>query len=125
MANEPEWTTEFYIDPSGARPVEEFLDSVDAKTRARFRWSMEQLRVRNVQAREPLVKHVEDKLWELREESSTNIYRVIYFFFTGRRIIFLHGFQKKTQKTPNKELEIARARYQDFISREAKGGDKK
>ena len=79
---------------------------------------MEQLRVRNVQAKEPLVKHLEDKLWELREESKTNIYRIIYFFYTGRRIILLHGFQKKTQKTPTKELEIARTRYQDFIHRE-------
>jgi len=83
---------------------------------------MEQLRVRNVQAREPLVKHLEDKLWELREESRTNIYRIIYFFYAGRRIVFLHGFQKKTQKTPQKELDIARTRYEDFLSREEENG---
>jgi phage-related protein len=71
-----------------------------------------------------LVKHLEDKLWELREESRTNIYRVIYFFYTGRRIVFLHGFQKKTPKTPKKELDMARTRYEDFLSREeANGGD--
>ena len=119
MADEHEWTTEFYEAPDGARPVEEFLDSLDEKTRARFRWSMEQLRVRNVQAREPLVKHLEDKLWELREESRTNIYRVIYFFFTGRRIVFVHGFQKKSQKTPAKELAVARERYEEFLRQEA------
>lgn len=118
MPEEQEWTTEFYIAPDGTSPIEEFLDSLDLKTRARIRWSMEQLRVRNVRAREPLVKHLEDKLWELREESKTNIYRVIYFFFTGRRIIFVHGFQKKTQKMPRKELEIARKRYEDFTKRE-------
>jgi len=84
---------------------------------------MEQLRVRNVQAREPLVKHLEDKLWELREESQTNIYRIIYFFFTGKRIIFLHGFQKKSQKTPEKELEIAWQRYKNFLQQEAEGSD--
>ena len=78
--------------------------------------------MRNVQAREPLVKHLEDKLWELREESRTNIYRIIYFFYTGRRIVFLHGFQKKTQKTPKKELELARARYEDFLNREEENG---
>lgn len=118
MTDQPEWTIEFYIVPDKTSPIEAFLDSLDAKTRARFLWSMEQLRVRNVQAKEPLVKHLEDKLWELREESKTNIYRIIYFFYTGRRIILLHGFQKKTQKTPTKELEIARTRYQDFIHRE-------
>jgi phage-related protein len=125
MADQPEWTNEFYIAPDGTSPVEAFLDSLDTKTRARFLWSMEQLRVRNVQAREPLVKHLEDKLWELREESKTNIYRMVYFFFTGRRIVFLHGFQKKTQKTPKKELDTARARYEEFISREEENGGEK
>ena len=123
MADSSDWSTEFYTAPDGTAPVEAFLDSLDSKTRVRFMWSMEQLRVRNVQAREPLVRHLEDKLWELREESKTNIYRVIYFFYTGRRIIFLHGFQKKTQKTPDKEIAIARSRYEDFLSREEDNGD--
>jgi phage-related protein len=123
MSEEPVWTTEFYAEPGGASPVEAFLDSLDAKTRARFYWSIEQLRVRNVRAREPLVKHLEDKLWELREESRGDIYRIIYFFFTGRRIVLLHGFGKKTRKTPRRELEIARRRYQAFISREPGGGE--
>lgn len=118
MTNQPAWTIEFYIAPDRACPVEVFLDGLDPKTRARFLWSMEQLRVRNVQAREPLVRHLEDKLWELREESQTNIYRIIYFFYRGRRIVFVHGFQKKTQRTPRKELDIARARYEEFLSRE-------
>jgi phage-related protein len=118
MSKEREWTTEFYVDSTGASPVEEFLDTLDSKTRARFRWSMEQLRIRNVQAKAPLVKHLEDKLWELREESQTNIYRVIYFFFTGQRIVFLHGFQKKSQKLPAKELKLAKKRYDDFIKRQ-------
>lgn len=113
-----EWTIEFYLDERGAAPVAVFLDSLDLKTRARFRWSLEQLRVRNIQARAPLVRHLEGDLWELREESQTNIYRIIYVFVSGRRIVLLHGFQKKTQKTPARELETARRRYQTFIERE-------
>jgi len=42
-----------------------------------------------------LVRHLEGKLWDLREESSTNIYRLLYFFFTSKKIVFLHGFQKR------------------------------
>lgn len=113
-----EWQLEFYVDSRGHSPVTEFLDTLDNKTRARFRWSMEQLRVRNVHAREPLVKHLEGDLWELREESRTEIYRVVYLFFTGRRIVFLHGFQKKSQRTPRRELETARQRYQAFLAAE-------
>ena len=112
------WTTEFYVDDAGNSPVEEFLDRLDVRTRARFRWSMEQLRLRNVQARQPLARHLEGPLWELREESQTNIYRIIYFFFTGRRIVFLHGFAKKTQRTPRRELEHARRRYEAFLAQE-------
>lgn len=88
------------------------------KTQMRFVWSIEQLRVRNVQARPPLVGHLEDKLWELREESSTNIYRVLYLFFSGRRIILLHGFQKKSQRTPRREIDTALARLKRLIERE-------
>jgi phage-related protein len=116
MADE-EWTIQFYTDASGARHVEEFLGNLDLKTQTRFRWSIEQLRVRNVQAREPLVKHLEGKIWELRRESDTNIYRLLYTFLSGRRILFLHGFQKKTQKTPRGEIEIAFQRLNSFLER--------
>jgi len=119
-----EWRTEFYIEADGTSPVERFLDTLDLKTRARFRWSMEQLRIRNVQARAPLARHLEGDLWELREESQTNIYRIVYVFFTGRRIVFVHGFQKKTQKTPNREVEMARKRYAAFIADE-RGGERR
>jgi hypothetical protein len=37
---------------------------------------------------------IEGKIWELREESGTNIYRILYFFASGRRIVLLHGFAK-------------------------------
>src|SRR5947209_8469487 len=118
MAVGGEWTTEFYETSAGVRPVADFLSSLDQKTRARFGWSMRQLRVRNVQARYPLVRHLEGDLWELREESQTNIYRIVYFFYTGRRIIFVHGFQKKSQKAPARELEVARSRYREFLARQ-------
>src|SRR5437763_421820 len=109
-----DWSIVFYVDAHGNEPVAQFLASLDLKTRTRFDWSIEQLRLRNVQAREPLVKHLEGKLWELREESQTNIYRLLYFFFTGRRIVFLHGFQKKGQRTPRREIETALSRMQDL-----------
>jgi phage-related protein len=118
VREEQEWSVVFYVEESGRRPVNDFLNGLDARTQARFLRSIEQLRLRNVQAREPLVRHLEDKLWELREESQTNIYRLIYFFFTARRIVFLHGFQKKTQKTPRREIELAQLRLDHFTSRE-------
>ncbi len=117
MTDEPAWHIVFYRDAQGNRPVREFLQNLDLKTQGRFDWSIEQLRILNVHAREPLVKHLDGKIWELRRASDGNIYRVLYFFFTGRRIVLVHGFQKKTDKTPSREIEIAKRRMEDFIKR--------
>lgn len=121
MANQHDWITEFYLSEEGNSPVEEFLRGLDDKTQARFIWAIEQLKVQNVRAGEPLVKHLEGKLWELRRASSGNIYRLLYFFFTGKKIVFVHGFQKKTPKTPRREIELAQKRIDDYLNR--KGGE--
>jgi phage-related protein len=76
MAQQEEWSIVFYTDVRGNEPVREFLRSLDLRAQARFAWSIEQLRVRNVQAREPLVRHIEGRIWELGRESTTNIYAV-------------------------------------------------
>lgn len=121
MGETEDWIVVFYRDEQGNSPVRDFLRTLDEEAQQSIGWAIEQLRLRNVTARQPLVRHLEGKLWELRRESKTNIYRVIYFFFTGRRIVLLHGFQKKTQRTPRQELTIAQTRYSAFITRE--GGD--
>lgn len=90
-----EWRIEYFVEDNGRVPVREFLASLDAKTYARFQWSIEQLRLRNTQAKYPLVRPLAGKIWELREESTTNIYRILYCFGAGRRILLLHGLAKK------------------------------
>jgi len=59
------------------------------------------------------VKHLEDKLWELRITGRDGISRAIYVTATGRRMVILRVFIKKTQKTPPRELEIARQRAKE------------
>ena len=112
-----DWVVVFYVDPEGREPIREFLEGLDVKTQARFDWSLEQLRVRNITAREPLVKHLEGKIWELQRESNTNIYRLLYSLLPNRRILMLHGFQKKQQKTPRPEIELAQRRLTEFLQR--------
>lgn len=67
--------------------------------------------------REPLVKPVENGIFELRTQSGNNIARVFYFFFVGKKIILTNGFIKKTQKTPRKYIELALAYKADYIQR--------
>ena len=63
--------------------------------------------------REPHVKHLEGKLWELRAKASEGIARGIYVTVTGRKVVVLHVFVKKSQKTPARALEIARTRMKE------------
>lgn len=59
-------------------------------------------------------KHLEDKLWELRVKGKDGIARAIYVTAAGREVIVLHAFQKKTQKTPPKALNLARQRLKQL-----------
>jgi phage-related protein len=65
------------------------------------------------QLREPHIKHLDGKLWELRAKASEGIARGIYVTMTGRRVIVLHVFVKKSQKTPKSALAIARQRMSE------------
>lgn len=62
----------------------------------------------------PHIKHIEDKLWEIRLNGKVNIARSIYFLAHKKKIVILYTFIKKTQKTPRKALQIARQRMQDI-----------
>ncbi len=59
------------------------------------------------------------KLRELRIRFSFRLYRILYFMFTGKKIVLLHGFSKKTKEIPQKEIEIFQRRMEDFLK---KGG---
>src|SRR4030065_2205020 len=67
--------------------------------------------------REPYVKHVEGqrKLFEIRAKGKDGIARVFYCTISGQKIILLHGFIKKTDKTPKKEIDIAVKRMQEVM----------
>jgi phage-related protein len=57
--------------------------------------------------REPHVKHVQDPLWDMRLKGRDGISRAIYVTATGRRVVVVRAFIKKTQTTPRKEIELA------------------
>ena len=67
------------------------------------------------QLHEPHVKHIEGKLWELRAKAAEGIARGFYVTATGRRVVVLHVFTKKSQKTPRTALEIARQRMKQVL----------
>jgi phage-related protein len=60
------------------------------------------------------VKHLEDKLWELRIRGRDGIARAICLTAVQQRVVILRVFIKKTQKTPKQELELARQRAKEL-----------
>jgi phage-related protein len=63
--------------------------------------------------REPYVKHLEGPVWEMRMKGRDGIARAAYITATGRRVVVVHVFAKKTQKTPRREIEIALGRAKE------------
>lgn len=59
------------------------------------------------------VDHLEDGLWELRLRGRDGIARAIYVTASGRRVVIVRVFVKKTQKTPRSELKLARQRARE------------
>jgi phage-related protein len=64
--------------------------------------------------REPHVKPLRDKLWEMRMSGRDGIARAIYIAVRGRRIVILHAFVKQTQKTPPGAIRLALARAKEL-----------
>ncbi len=110
-----EWQVEFYTDQNGNKPVKEWLLALEIKTRAKLFRNIELLEKMGLSITEPYVKPLKDKLYEVRVKDFRGIYRVIYFAHTGKRFILLHGFVKKTQKTPAKEIELASRRMKEML----------
>jgi len=67
---------------------------------------------------EKYFKHIEgsDGLYEIRVKVSRNLFRIFCFFDEGRLIIILHGFQKKSAKTPRKEIEKAKRLMEEYYN---------
>lgn len=109
----------FYKDNSDKSPIDELLAELLESNKvllAQTLKGLEKLRNRAYH-REPLSKYIEPGFWELRIRSGTNTLRILYTFAKDQRIILLHGFIKKQQKTPTGDLETARARLKDLKER--------
>jgi phage-related protein len=63
--------------------------------------------------REPYIKHIEARLWEMRLKGRDGIARSLYVTASGRRVVILRTFVKKTQKTPRREIELALRRAEE------------
>ncbi len=100
----------FYKSESGNEPVREWLKKLDKEARkiigediktVQFGWPLGM----------PLVRKMEKGLWEVRIQLDNRIARILFTSYQGVMVL-LHGFIKKSQKTPSNDLKIAKQRMQ-------------
>ncbi len=63
--------------------------------------------------REPYVKHLEGPVWEMRMRGRDGIARAAYVTAREKRVVVIHVFEKKTQKTPRRDIEVALRRAKE------------
>lgn len=110
----PEVPVRFYRSETGREPVREWLrnlDSADRRAiglglmRVQFGWPIGM----------PLVRGISDGLWEVRSGLPSRRIARLLLCFHNKELIVLHGFIKKTQKTPASDIEIARKRMAEVL----------
>jgi phage-related protein len=113
----------FYKDAQGKQPVKEYLVELSSKTDkdsrvklSKIDYYLQALKEYGTRAGTPFVKHIDGDIWELRPLSD----RFFFFCWQGDNFILLHHFRKKTQKTPQREIEQAKRNLKDFIERSSK-----
>jgi len=113
---------EFYEYKSGYSEVQQYIKELNKKAMtnkdSRINLNkivayMDVLEEMGTRVGEPVTKHLDGEIWELRPLKN----RFLYAYFKDNKFIILHHFIKKTQKTPKKEIEQAKRNLKDFLER--------
>ena len=116
------YEVKFYRDKNGRSEIVEYLDDLKVKASTSkndrinrdkilaYIGALEQYGTRMGQ---PIVKHIDGSIWELRPLAN----RIFFFYWKDNKFVLLHHFIKKKQKTPPREIDMARAKMKDYIER--------
>jgi phage-related protein len=111
-------TISFYQTASGKCPVEEHLDSLGDEQVTKITWVLKLIREMDQIPPKYFKKLVNtDDIWEIRADVGRNTFRLLGFFHGRDLIILTNSFQKKSQKTPLKEIRLAEQRRKEFLKR--------
>ncbi|MDP2585352.1 MAG: type II toxin-antitoxin system RelE/ParE family toxin [Candidatus Levybacteria bacterium] len=110
---EGKWKILLYRTLQGDSPVKIFIDSLELKAQSKVYGSIKLLEAFGILVGLPHVKKIAGTgLWELRILGSDSI-RIFYITVTNKTLLLLHGFKKKKNKIPSKEIKIAKERLAD------------
>lgn len=113
---------EFYEDKNGKSEITDYIKELNAKAdtskECRINFNkivayMDMLGELGTRVGEPVTKHLEGEIWELRPLKN----RFLYAYYKDNKFIILHYFIKRTQKTPRREIEQAKRNLEDYLER--------
>lgn len=104
----------FFSLDSGREPVRDWLKDLDKDSKRAIGEDIKTLQF-GWPIGMPLARKMDDNLWELRSKLDKGIAR-IFFTVYRNKLVLLHGFAKKSQKTPPKELSLAKRRLNKLRS---------
>lgn len=111
----------FYIKDNNRNPIEEFLDSLNAKQAKKVTWVLRLIEELDKTPKQYFKKLVNtDDIWEVRIRTGKDAIRLLGFIDQGTFIVLTNGFMKKSQKAPKVEIELAQTRKKVFIKRKQK-----
>lgn len=96
---------------------DDFFNEQKQKVRDKIIWTLDLIEELE-RVPETYLKHLEntDGLYEIRVQQGGDIFRIFCFFDQGQLVVLANGFQKKTQKTPKKEIDKARRIKKEYES---------
>lgn len=104
----------YYISSSGKNYIKDFLDKLSRRDQVKILRTINHLEeFENTIAIPNTKKLTGTDLWEIKIKTRNP--RILYAFSLKESIVLLHGFIKKTQKTPRKEIKTALARLKDWL----------
>ena len=105
----------------GNIPVQEFLNEPDKHTRAKVSWAINLLEQQGEYLHRPFVDHLEGSIKESRVRRASDNIRILFFFFRQKYVVLVHGFRKKTDAVPARDIQKAKGYMNDFMDRVQKG----
>lgn len=111
----------FYQAESGKYPVMDFLDSLNGKQTQKIAWVLELFEEMSIVPKQYFkkLKNTEN-IWEIRIIFSGDIFRLLGFLDVNNNFVLTNGFIKKSQKTPQSEINLAEERKRNYYERKNK-----
>jgi phage-related protein len=102
----------------------DFFNAQKEDVKKKFNWTLQLISTQQ-RIPEKFFKHLtgSDGIFEIRVEVGSDIFRVFSFFDKGKIVVLVNGFQKKTQKTPKSEIEMAEKLKAEYLEDKYKSND--